>query len=184
MKSPLEKYLSYAIGIVLTAASAGLDLFYSPEGVDISVRLFIAAAFGIYVGIKDGKKSQPVGRFNIIGALAGLLAWMVAAYVSQVTLLAAYDRGDISPIVSSVFAYLLGTWLIFMSGFLIGKALQMKAEEDRGRLQDGSSPSRDHEALAKGTRTTAIVGLVGVIGAALLQVIGEIVSALVGNSGP
>jgi hypothetical protein len=108
---------------------------------------------------------------------------MVAAYVSQETLLAAYDRGDISPIVSSAFTYFLGTWLIFMSGFLIGKAVQIKAEEDRGGPQDGSSPSGDHEAQAKGTRTTAIVGLVGVIVAALLQVLGQIVSALVGNSG-
>jgi hypothetical protein len=178
-------YLSYAIGIVLTAAAAGLDLVYSPGGVDIDVlRLLIAVSFGIYVGIKDGYGIRSVGRFNIIGFLTGLLTWMVAAYFSEASLIAAYDIGDISPIVSTVVIYFLGTWLLFISGFLLGRAVQITAQEHIGTAQDGLSPRGEHDATAGEARTTAIIGLVGVIGAALFQTLGQIVSVLVSNSGP
>jgi hypothetical protein len=184
MQSSLEKYLSYAIGIVLTATATGLDFFYTPGGVDIDVlRLLIAVAFGIYVGIKDGMVRR-WGRFNIIGALAGLMTWVVAAYVSEASLIAAFNVGDIDPIASIVVVYFLGTWLMFISGFQLGKALQIKAEEQRGRAQDGSPPSGEHDAVAGDARGPATIGLVGVIVAALLQTLGQIVSAFVGNSGP
>jgi hypothetical protein len=181
MRSSLARYLSYALGIVLTAASAGLDFFYSPGPVDISVRLLIAVAFGIYVGIKDGI-GRPWGRFNIIGALAGLLAWVVALYLSEVPLVAAYNTGDLNPVVNTFVTYCLGTWLMFISGFQLGKAVQIRAEEERGRPQDGSTLS-EHGARAGEARASAILGVVGVIIAALLQTLGQIFSALVGNSG-
>jgi hypothetical protein len=184
MRSSLARYLSYAIGIVLTAAATGLDFFYTPGGVDIDVlRLLIAVAFGIYVGIKDGM-SRYWGRFNIIGALAGLLAWVVAAYVSEAPLEAAYSTGDIDPVVNTFVTYCLGTWLMFISGFQLGKAVQIRAEEDRGRPHNGSTLSGEPGTRAGGARASAILGVVGVIVAALLQTLGQIVSAFVGNSGP
>lgn len=85
-------------------------------------------------------------------------------------------------IANIIFTYLVGTWLLFISGAVLGKLVQFKAEQDRwGVLSEPQSGSMEGNVPAGNTRSAVILGFVGVIGGALLQSIGQIVAALVGQ---
>ncbi len=72
---------------------------------------------------------------------------------------------------------------MFFSGFLLGRVVQFIAEQERwgaptGVVSDGESGNEMEQGKA---RTTAIVGLIGVLSAALIQVIGQVISTLLGG---
>jgi hypothetical protein len=72
---------------------------------------------------------------------------------------------------------------MFISGALLGKALQYKAEQDRWGTPNVSYALGQRTEASGGwsARATAIVGLIGVLGAALLQSAGQVLSAILGG---
>jgi len=185
------------LGITLIAAAAVFDLMNSPAvvlgGVNAiwTLRSIVTVAFGVYAGLKlqvvvsflrPGRHSVHWAGLHTAGFLTGAAVAVIVILVPRLVDLPCL--GDCAPfympsltteyIVNMIVTYVFGTWLLFISGVLLGNVIQVKAEQERWGIP-GEAPS------GGGQRRAAILALVGVIGAALLQSVGQIIAALVGN---
>jgi len=190
-------------GTALCAAATIFDLLYAPEivlgGVNaiFSLRLIATVAFGVYVGMKVTDRNDTTLRYqvswvqlHVIGFLTGTVVTLLIIYLPRFFDLPCL--GDCTPfyepslntgyIVRMLIKYLFGTWLLFISGVVLGRVVQFKAEQERWGIPDEALSGVGQSSVAEGnTRNAAILGLVGVIGGALLQSIGQIVAAIVGK---
>jgi hypothetical protein len=194
---------SYVLEIILTALATLPEFSDSlvptvPSlgvvGEYLTLRLVVAVAFGVLVGAKEAHEPS-WRRIHIVGVATGALTFLVAVWSvvfgdQYVPALGHYLAAQAPPspelydyLPRLLVKYLLGTWLMFISGALLGKALQYKAEQDRWGTPNVSYALGQRTEASGGwsARATAIVGLIGVLGAALLQSAGQVLSAILGG---
>ena len=74
-------------------------------------------------------------------------------------------------------AVFVSTWLLFVSGALLGTALQLWASEKEGVGREGSiqGSDEDRSASASGVRAQVWLGFAGTVLAALIALIGNLI---------
>jgi hypothetical protein len=186
-------------GVLVATGATALDLLVTPAtilgGVHaiFTLRLLATVAFGFYVGMKVTDLHDRLVSWTTLHIIGLGMGGFAAGTVLLLSRIVEFSSGGgsepfyqpfLTPeyIANIVFTYLVGTWLLFISGAVLGKVVQFKAEQDRwGVLSEPQSGSIEGSVPAGNTRSAVILGFVGVIGGALLQSIGQIVAALVGQ---
>lgn len=152
-------------------------------------RLFVPFVFGLYVGMKEIHQSGG-WHLHIVGLLAGISAGLLS-YAGWIYLgsvpepmegsVVTIDRSHI--LVDVLVTYVFSIWLVFISGVLLGRGVQLKAEQERWGAQNVSEASEQQgqSVGAWNARTTTLLGLIGVLGAALMQSIAAVLAAIFGG---
>jgi hypothetical protein len=188
-ESNLSLLWHYGLGIGLIAGATLLDNWdvvnFGIVTEYLTLRFLVAWFFGIYIGMKDGSTTT-WRRFHIIGVLAGIaasIAYLDVQILSGNEVLAHNNFLDAAADIGKVvLSYVIGTWLTFVSGVLLGMVVQYRAEQERWEAP-GSSISRGGEGVAgeRPSRAPTILAFLGVVVGALLQGSAQIIAALVGN---
>jgi hypothetical protein len=189
---------SYVVGWLLTCAVGAFGAYITflvtvgPHSVGtywLGLAPIAALFFGAYGGIRDGSKFifarfQYVGLITAIGTTA--VVFLVSLAITHWYWPAAYrDTGfalreliadELNPFV--IGAVFVTTWLLFVSGALLGTALQLWAiEQERveqtGSIQDGDGRG---SASTSGVRVQLWLGFAGTILAALIGLIGTLLA--------
>jgi hypothetical protein len=147
-----------------------------------------ALLFGLYGGVRDGGKFA-YARFQYVGLITALGAtvviflvglgivrwfWSPEEYRDVGFVLGKLITNDLNPFVLG--AVFVTTWLLFVSGALLGTALQLWATE-KERVGRGGSVRGSHEggsASASGVKTQVWLGFAGTVLAALIALIGTL----------
>jgi hypothetical protein len=183
----------YALGILLTMLSVVTDFAYTPLQSVLRLHLVVGLAFGVYVGMKE--IHQPEWRIlHIVGLLAGILTGLVGYTYALLG-----DMFDWVPVPMERFVrlieepnilvdvpvtYVFGTWLVFISGVLLGRGVQQKAEQERWGAQNvaDASVQQGQATRALPARTATLLGIFGVLAAALIQSIATVLAAILGRN--
>jgi len=184
---PLTRVLpSYVVGLLLTCAVAAYgpyqDLVLSgAKGLGWMVLGAIAAFFfGVYAGVRDGR-SFAFARFHYVGLITAMgtaivmfltslwvtnFLWRPPPYPSPLGWIIENRLFPLSVVSAS-------TWLLFVSGALLGTALQLWVSEKEQRRGGGAS-TVDMRAQV---RTQVWLGFAGTVLAALIGLIGTLIAS-------
>jgi hypothetical protein len=169
---------SYVVGWLLTCAVAAygsyIDLYLNGGNRREWLWLGAIAAlfFGVYGGIRDGSKFV-FGRFQYVGLITAIGTAM-AMFLASLWIVGSLWGGPgygqtalewvTSDLLFPIGAGSVGTWLLFVSGALLGTALQLWIS---AKEQGGS-------ASTSGAKTQVWLGFAGTVIAALLALIGSL----------
>jgi hypothetical protein len=189
---------SYVVGWLLTCAFAAYGAYIAfwvtvgPHTVGsnwLVLAPLAALFFGVYGGIRDGgrlvfARFHYVGLITAFGTAAVVLLvsfgiahwfWTPEEYRDPGFVLAELITDDLNPFV--IGAVLVSTWLLFVSGALLGTALQHWASEKEqvgreGSIQDSGEGRSSSASVA---RTQVWLGFAGTVLAALIALFGTLV---------
>jgi hypothetical protein len=189
---------SYMVGWLLTCAVGAFGTYIAlfvtvtPHSVGINwlgLAPIAALFFGLYGGIRDGSKFvfarfQYVGLITAIGTTVVVFLvslgiahwfWSPEEYRDIGFALEELISDELNPFV--VGAVFVSTWLLFVSGALLGTALQLWASEKEQVGREGSiqGSSEDRSASTSGVRAQVWLGFAGTVLAALIALIGTLV---------
>lgn len=189
--------LSYVVGWLLTCAVGAYGVYIAflvtlgPHSVGTSwlgLAPIAALLFGLYGGVRDGGKFvfarfQYVGLITALGTtvvifLVGLgivhWFWSPEVYRDVGFVLGELITNILNPFVLG--AVFVTTWLLFVSGALLGTALQLWASEKERVGRGGSVRGSDEggSASASGVRTQVWLGFAGTVLASLIALIGTL----------
>jgi hypothetical protein len=158
----------YVVGCLLTCAVAAYGCYIALyiTGGEQRVWLWLGAIaalfFGAYGGIRDGSKFD-FGRFQYVGLITAI-ATAVAMYLASLWIVSVFWGGVgggqtplewiTEDLLFPIGAVSVGTWLLFVSGALLGTALQL--------------------ASTSSGKTQAWVGFAGTAATALLAFLGNL----------
>jgi hypothetical protein len=187
---------SYVVGWLLTLAVGSYGAYMAflitvgPHSVGtiwLGLGPIAALLFGAYGGIRDGGKFvfahfQYVGLITAIGTTVavflvslGIVHWFWPEVYRDIGFaLRDLVTDELNPFVLG--AVFVTTWLLFVSGALLGTALQLWANE-RGQVGQGDSIPYDEErgsASTSGVRVQLWLGFAGTVIAALIGLIGTL----------
>ena len=188
------RVIAYSLGILLTVLSVVSDFADEPLLSFLPLRLVVALAFGIYVGMKEIHQSE-WRIWHTVGVLAGVLtvllsygySWLIPSVSDQLFYWSPAGGSERTEgpntWVYVLVTYVLGTWLAFISGVLLGRGVQQKAEQERWGARNVADAVQQGQVTGpKATRTAAILGLVGILGAALIESIApKVLAAILGG---
>jgi hypothetical protein len=189
---------SYAVGWLLTCAVAAFGAYIAflvtigPHSVGISwlgLAPIAALLFGAYGGIRDGGRFA-FARFQYVGLITAT-GTTVVAFLASVGIVHWFwqpeeyrDMGNVlERLITDYFnpfvigAVFMSTWLLFVSGALLGSALQLWASE---KEQDGrgaaiQSSGEGRPASTSDVRAQVWLGFAGTVLAALIGLIGTLI---------
>jgi hypothetical protein len=190
---------SYVVGWLLTCAVGAYGAYIAflvdvtPHSNNSSWLLLASLAalvFGIYGGIRDGSKFA-FSRFQYVGLITAI-GTTVVVFFASVGIVHWYWGGQFEDVgfalnniitgeffvIGSVF---VGTWLLFISGALLGTALQLWASEKEQVGREGSREGSmqgsggGRSASTSGVRAQVWLGFAGTVLAALIALIGTLV---------
>jgi hypothetical protein len=147
-----------------------------------------ALFFGVYGGIRDGSKFV-FARFRYVGLITAIGTTVVVFLVSLGIAhwywgekyedigfaLGSLIADELNPfVIGAVFA---STWLRFVSGALLGTALQLWASEKERVGREGSiqGSGEGRSASTSGVRAQVWLGFAGTVLAALIALIGTLI---------
>ncbi len=190
---------SYMVGWLLTCAVAAYGAYIAfwvtakPHSVGtnwLGLAPVAALFFGVYGGIRDGSKFafarfQYVGLITAIGTTVVVFLvslgiahwfWSPEEYRDVGFALRELITNKLDPFVLG--AVFVATWLLFVSGALLGTALQIWASEKEhvGRERSIQDNGEDRSASTSSVRAQVWLGFVGTVLAALIGFIGTLVS--------
>jgi hypothetical protein len=185
---------SYVVGWLLTCAVAAYGAYIAflvtvgPHSVGtnwLGLAPIAALFFGLYGGVRDGSKFvfarfQYVGLITAIGTTVvvflvslGIVHWYwPGAYEDIGFALQELLADELNPFV--IGAVFVSAWLLFVSGALLGTALQLWASE-KEQLGRGGSSGEDRSASTSGVRAQVWLGFAGTVLAALIALIGNLI---------
>jgi hypothetical protein len=186
---------SYVVGWLLTCAVGAYGAYIAflvdvtPHSNNSNWLLLASLAalfFGVYGGIRDGSKFafsrfQYVGLITAIGttvvvffASVGIVHWNWGGQFEDVGFALNNIITDELFVIGSVF---VGTWLLFISGALLGTALQLWASEKERVGREGSiqGSGGGGSASTSGVRAQVWLGFAGTVLAALIALIGTLI---------
>lgn len=189
---------SYVLGWLLTCAAAAYGAYIAflvtvtahTVGINwLGLAPLAALLFGLYGGIRDGGKFvfarfQYVGLTTAIGAT--VVVFVSSAWIAHWAWGGQYE--DVGFAIGSIFAdelnpFVLGavfviTWLLFVSGALLGTALQLWASEKErvGREGPIRGSGEGRSAGSSGARAQIWLGFAGTVLAALIALIGTLMT--------
>jgi hypothetical protein len=190
---------SYVVGWLLTCAVAAYGAYIAflvtvEQTQDVGINWLglapIAALFfGVYGGIRDGSKFV-FARFQYVGLITAIGTTVVVFLVSFVivhwywspeqyrdigTVLEGLITYDLNPFAMG--ALFVSTWLLFVSGALLGTALQLWASEKERVRREGSiqGSGEGSSASTSGVRAQVWLGFAGTVLAALIALIGTLI---------
>jgi hypothetical protein len=187
---------SYVVGWLLTCAVGAYVAYIAflvtvgPSSVGVNwlgLAPIAALFFGAYGGIRDGGRFvfahfQYVGLITAVGTTVVVFLvslaivhwfWSPEEYRDIGFVLEELITDELNPfVIGAVFA---STWLLFVSGALLGTALQLWASE-KERVREGSTRSSGEErsASTSGMRLQVWVGFAGTVLAALIALVGNL----------
>jgi hypothetical protein len=186
---------SYVVGWLLTCA-VGVYAAYIAFVVDVTphssnsswllLASLAALFFGVYGGIRDGSKFafsrfQYVGLITAIGttvvvffASVGIVHWYWGGQFEDVGFALKNTITNDLFVIGSVF---VGTWLLFISGALLGMALGLWASEKERVGREGSiqGSGEDRSESTSSVKAQVWLGFAGTVLAALIGLIGTLV---------
>ena len=183
---------SYVVGLLLTCVVAAYgpyqDLVLSgAKGLGWMLLGAIAAFFfGVYAGDRDGRRFA-FARFHYVG----LITAMGTAIVMFLTSLWVTNFLWRPPPYPSPLGWIIenrlfplavvsaSTWLLFVSGALLGTALQLWTSEKEQRGREGyiQDSSEGRAASTSGVRAQVWLGFAGTVLAALIGLIGTLIAS-------
>ena len=173
----------HLIAITLPIFAAAADVLMAQNLVEprgfLTLRLVAAVVSGMYVGIKEGPNPE-WPRVIRTGVQMGMFTTGVVclvAWASGLPIISEY--GFANTVTTLLITFGAGTFAVFFFATFLGVVIQVAAEQFRWGT-DGSVAARE-EGLS--VQATAIIGLIGVLGGALVQSAGQIISALMSNGG-
>ena len=144
--------------------------------------------FGAYGGIRDGSKFV-FARFQYVGLITAIgttvLVFLVSLGIAHWYWPEEYEdigfalrqliTDELNPFV--IGAVFVTTWLLFVSGALLGTALQLWASEKEQGGREGyvQGSGEDGPASASGMRAQVWLGFAGTVLAALIALIGTLI---------
>jgi hypothetical protein len=189
---------SYVVGWLLTCAVAAYGAYIAflvtvgPHSVGIhwlGLAPVAALFFGAYGGIRDGSKFvfarfQYVGLITAIGTTVVVFLvslgivhwfWQPEVYRDIGFVLAELITDELNPFV--IGAVFVSTWLLFVSGALLGTALQIWASEKERAGREGSiqGSGEGRSASTSDVRAQVWLGFAGTVLAALIALIGTLI---------
>jgi hypothetical protein len=189
---------SYVVGLLLTCAVAAYGAYMAfwvtvgPHSVGtnwLGLASIAALFFGLYGGIRDGSKFvfarfQYVGLITAIGTTAvaflvslGIAHWLWSPeeYRDIGFALEELITDDLNPFV--IGAVFVSTWLLFVSGALLGTALQLwTGEKERvGRAGSIQGSGEGGSASTSGVKAQVWLGFAGTVLAALIGLVGNLI---------
>jgi hypothetical protein len=197
---PLVRVLpSYVVGWLLTCAVGAYGAYIAfwvtlgPHSVGINwlgLAPIAALFFGLYGGIRDGSKFvfarfQYVGLITAIGTTVVVFLvsfgiahwfWSPEEYRDIGFALEELITDDLNPFVMG--AVFVSTWLLFVSGALLGTALQLWASEKGQVGREGSiqGSGEGSSASTSGVRVQVWLGFAGTVLAATIALIGNLIA--------
>jgi hypothetical protein len=187
---------SYVVGWLLTCAVGAYGAYMTflvtvgPHSVGtywLGLAPIAALFFGAYGGIRDGGKFG-FGRFQYVGLITAIGTTVIVFLVSLGIVhwywpeeyedlgfaLQELIRDELNPFV--IGAVFVTTWLLFVSGALLGTALQLWAHERERVGRRGSIQGTDERGAASTSevRIQLWLGFAGTILAALIGLIGTL----------
>ena len=146
-----------------------------------------ALFFGLYGGIRDGSKFA-FSRFQYVGLITAAGTMMVAFLVSLWIMHKSYggefedlgfalERLLMTESLFPIGAVFVSTWLLFVSGALLGTALGLWASEKERVGREGSiqGSGEGGSASTSSVRAQVWLGFAGTVLAALIALIGTLV---------
>jgi hypothetical protein len=191
--------LSYMVGWLLTCAVAAYGAYIAfwvtakPHSVGTNWLVLVPIAalfFGAYGGLRDGSKFA-FARFQYVGIITAIGTTGVVFFVSfgiAHWFWSPEEYRDVGfalqeLITNKLDPFILGavfvtTWLLFVSGALLGTALQIWASEKEHVGREGSiqDNGEDRSASTSSVRAQVWLGFAGTVLAALISLIGTLVS--------
>jgi hypothetical protein len=187
---------SYVVGWLLTCAVGAyatyIALFvtatpHSQGTIWLGLAPIAALFFGVYGGIRDGSKFV-FARFHYVGLITAIGTLVVVFLVSLGIMHQSYggkfeDLGftlERLLMTESLFpmgAVFVSTWLLFVSGALLGTALQLSASEKERVGREGSiqgSSGEGSSASTSSVRAQVWLGFAGTVLAALIALVGTL----------
>ena len=195
---PLARvFPSYVVGLLLTCAVGAYGAYkaflvtvvesHSAGTSWLALAPIAALFFGAYGGIRDGSKFG-FGRFQYVGLITAIGTTVVVFLVSLGIVhwywpeeyedigfaLQELIRDVLNPFV--IGAVFVTTWLLFVSGALLGTALQLWARERERVARRGSIQGTDERGSASTSevRVQIWLGFAGTVLAALIGLIGTL----------
>ena len=181
---------TYVVGLLLTCAVAAYGPYVALNitggealgwlGLGIIASLF----FGIYAGIRDGRRFV-FARFQYVGLITAIVTAM-ALFLTSLWIVSYLWRpppegGALRWVIEDTLfptgAVFVTTWLLFVSGALLGTALQVWTSEREQVGRDGSiqGSSEGSSASTSGVKTQVWLGFAGTVLAALIALIGNVI---------
>lgn len=188
---------SYAVGWLLTCAVAAYGAYIAfivtlgPHSVGTSwlgLAAIAALMFGVYGGTRDGGKFA-FARFHYVGLITAIGTtvmvflvglgivhwyWSPEEYRDIGFVLEELIGDELNPFV--IGAVFVTTWLLFVSGALLGTALQLWASEKERIEREGTvqGSGEGGSASTAGARAQLWLGFAGTVLAALIGLIGTL----------
>jgi hypothetical protein len=183
---------SYIVGWLLTCAVAAYGPYVAlitAEGEDLrwlGLGIMASLFFGVYAGIRDGRKFV-FARFQYVGLITAI-GTAVVIFLTSLWFVSYFWRpppagGPLRWIMEDVLfptgAVFVSTWLLFVSGALLGTALQLWASEKERVGREGSLPGSAEvgSASSSGVRVQVWLGFAGTVIAALISLIGTLIGS-------
>jgi hypothetical protein len=187
---------SYVVGWLLTCAVAAFGTYialfvtvtpHSEGTIWLGLAPIAALFFGVYGGIRDGSKFA-FSRFQYVGLITAAGTTVVVFLVSLWIMHKSYggefedlgfalERLLMTESLFPIGAVFVSTWLLFVSGALLGTALQLWASEKERAGREGSiqGSGGGRSASTSGVRAQVWLGFAGTVLAALIALIGTLV---------
>jgi hypothetical protein len=189
---------SYVVGWLLTCAVGAYGAYIAflvtvgltnSVGINwLGVAPIAALFFGLYGGIRDGGRFgfahfQYIGLITAVGTTVVVFLvsfgiahwfWSPEEYRDIEFVLEELITDELNPfVIGAVFA---STWLLFVSGALLGTALQLWASE-KERVREGSLQGSGEERTAStaSVRAQVWLGFAGTVLAALIALVGNLI---------
>jgi hypothetical protein len=168
---------SYVIGWLLTCAVAAygpyiaLNIAEGENFIGLGLGAIASLFFGIYAGIRDGRKFV-IARFQYVGLITAigtatvmfLTSYWFVSYFWQPPPGGGVLRWITEDLLFPIGAVAASTWLLFVSGALLGTALQLwTSEEEQGRREGSSSVKVQVWLGFAGTVLAALISLIGTL---------------------
>jgi hypothetical protein len=188
---------SYVVGWLLTCASGAYGAYVAflvalgSHGVGtgwLGLAPLAALFFGAYGGIRDGSRFvfarfQYVGLITAIGTTVVVFCvslgiahwfWTPAEYRDMGFVLRELITDELNPFVLG--AIFVATWLLFVSGALLGTAIQLWASEKErvGRKDPARNGDAGRSASTSVVKTQVWLGFAGTVLAALIALVGTL----------
>jgi hypothetical protein len=195
---PLARVLpSYVVGWLLTCAVGAYGTYIAlfvtvaphSEGTHwLGLASIAALFFGVYGGIRDGSKFV-FARFQYVGLITAIGTTVVVFLVSLGIMHQSYggkfedlgftlERLLMTESLFPIGAVFVSTWLLFVSGALLGTALQLWASEKERAGREGSIQGSSGEGVSASTssvRAQVWLGFAGTVLAALIALVGTLI---------
>jgi hypothetical protein len=186
---------SYVVGWLLTCAVGAFATYIAlfvtatphSEGIGwLGLAPIAALFFGLYGGIRDGSKFV-FARFQYVGLITAIGTTVVVFLMSLWIMHKSYggkfedleftlERLLMTESLFSIGAVFVCTWLLFVSGALVGTGLQLWASEKEQFGREGSVQGRGEggSASTSSVRAQVWLGFAGTVLAALITFIGTL----------